>query len=327
MLIEASSDVGTNGYNRCIVTQFHFVTKLKKILRKVGKNIINSILSLISPFPATLSIILIHEKIRPSNCCKMCDTIKAFAAAGCAAVKVALSFAVILLFNVALPTFDTYSDIHLLTQTFQFDLGSKTENSLELFGCRECYRRGVSFRNVENHCPICIDDTFGDDGVFCVQYPKPWQKIAEMQQMTRDDKECRKKETVWNWDYASNNLTEDARCSSDECCISINHTGRPQTVLHQPLHPQIPLQPLPPQTALHPLHPQTGLHPLPPQTASIQLSSINGRASSGLTTSNNNSRTRHLRSAVSGDCKFKDACDLHLKYLSMRMRQSTTSNA
>ena len=87
-----------------------------------------------------------------------------------------VTFVISILFNVILPTGDVYSDVGLMVNTLQFDLG----NTRELAGCRVCYGKEDNDLSLEpNHtCPHCLENIKSNS---CGESPGALNKLLELQ--------------------------------------------------------------------------------------------------------------------------------------------------
>ena len=100
------------------------------------------------------------------------------------------TFVMCILFNIILPSGDVGSDLNLMYQTLNFDLG----DSLELEGCKSCYHKtekDVYYSEKEltsNECKTCLYDQFLNCGSHL-------QILKKVEELKRDVYTCSSNET------------------------------------------------------------------------------------------------------------------------------------
>ena len=119
--------------------------------------------------------------------------------------SVIVSFAVCIIFNIGLNSFDVYSDISLAYKTLAFELG----DSLLLSGCKVCHGKEdedvFSVRNSE--CQQCLTQSRAFQ---CGQSFKILNKLNELQQSNQCNAETF--EVKWNFKEYSYDFTNN--CNS-----------------------------------------------------------------------------------------------------------------
>ena len=127
---------------------------------------------------------------------------------------VIITFIMSILFNVFLPTGDIGSDLNLMYQVLNYDLGE----SLELQGCKACYHKTekeVYYSengSIDDKCDICLYNP----NIDCGRHPSVVRKLNELE---TNAGVCLKNESVTlNIDAKG---LESPRCDKDSlCCIT-----------------------------------------------------------------------------------------------------------
>ena len=131
--------------------------------------------------------------------------------------SVAATFVTCLLFNIILPTLDVGTDLDLMYQTLNFNLGE----SLELDGCKYCYHRNEkevyhpTTNLTNNDCITCIYDPM----LKCGRNPMVMRKIREYQD---EKKKCLANNSFIFQEYRVriNSKYEYSKCEGhNTCCV------------------------------------------------------------------------------------------------------------
>ena len=131
--------------------------------------------------------------------------------------SVVATFVTCLLFNIILPTLDVGTDLDLMYQALNFNLGE----SLELEGCRLCYHRNEKevyypITNLtKNDCNNCIFDP----NVKCGRHPMIIRKVRQYQD---EKKECQANNSFTFKEYRDRMKSkfEYRKCEAQhDCCV------------------------------------------------------------------------------------------------------------
>ena len=118
-----------------------------------------------------------------------------------------------ILFNVFLPSGDVYSDLSLMVNALNFNLG----DSLLLSGYRACFGKNEQevYNVVNGSCQHCLKNEY----FTCGAYPPMLDKIHEVQ----NTKTC----TSEKWRFTNKNEFKRGDCNNtDGCCLENNNSSR-----------------------------------------------------------------------------------------------------
>ena len=125
------------------------------------------------------------------------------------------TFVMCILFNIILPSGDVGSDINLMYQTLNLDLG----DFLELEACKSCYHKteqDVYYSEREltsNECKTCLYDPYSN----CGGYTKLIKNVKELKGETHI---CSSNETLKVDSHGEITSLKCDRLSNDRCCVT-----------------------------------------------------------------------------------------------------------
>ena len=134
-------------------------------------------------------------------------------------------FATCFLFNIILPTTDVGTDLDLMYQTVNFNMG----DSLELDGCKFCYHKNEKdvyypTKDIEkNHCKTCVYDPNGR----CGRFSRVLRKVKQYQD---EKKNCLDSNSITYKTFRNRTksrfVNEKCEETDEDCCVMKTKTKR-----------------------------------------------------------------------------------------------------